>query len=68
MKKPTGNDWVSTKTRLPIEKKAVVTRNADGWSGYSEETILRRKGEFWFYPDWSIRTYYIPMEWKYLEI
>lgn len=65
MKNQPTNDWHFTENELPVERKEVITRNADGWGSYSKETILRRKGEFWFFSDWTQKTYYVPTQWKY---
>jgi hypothetical protein len=60
-----GIDWTSTSKALPTEIREVLTRSHNLWNGFTEPLILRRKGEYWFFPDWTQRVYQVPLEWKY---
>lgn len=69
MKKTKNNppsEWTKTSDRLPEEKREVITRTLGKWGSKREER-LRRKGEFWFFPDYSVRMMNAPDIWRYAD-
>lgn len=58
-----GLDWTSVDELEPNEKELVLTRRKTAY-GFTEPMELRRKGEFWFFPDWSQKIYNAPTQWK----
>lgn len=65
-KKPALAEWREVATELPPEKIEVQTMVNRG-RGKSQEQVLRRKGEFWFFPDWTQRVYFAPTHWRYAD-
>lgn len=57
-----GLDWTDAEKYPPNEKQLVLTRRKTRY-GFTEPLELRRKGEFWFFSDWSQRTYNSPDFW-----
>lgn len=64
---PTGHDWTPTCVALPEEREAVQTCNKNLWNGFTEPVTLRRKGEYWFFSDWSQRVYRQPEYWRRIQ-
>jgi len=60
-----GTDWTETKNHLPEERRLVVARIDQFYKG--NEIELRRKGENWFFPDWTQKYYQEPTHWKYKQ-
>lgn len=48
---------------LPPEDEIVHTRINDGHGQPRNEALLRRQGNLWFFPDYSMYVYYRPTEW-----
>lgn len=61
MNNPTST-WIPVKNKLPEEFKKVLTRRKTRY-GFTEPIELRRKGELWFFPDWTQKTYNEPDFW-----
>lgn len=62
-----GLDWTDVQDAQPPEKALVSTRRKSA-VGYSEPIELRRKGEDWFFPDWTQKiATLVPMQWKYVS-
>lgn len=57
------SNWNQTKIKLPEEGKVVITIS---YGGIEQELV--RKGNLWFYPDYSSYIYYSPVYWKYIGL
>lgn len=54
-----SRDWTLTANQLPEEDKAVQTMDS---GGHVQDLI--RKGNLWFFTDFSMYVYYTPKFWK----
>ena len=52
------NDWNRTADVLPPDGEEVIVMNGH------VETTLKRNGNMWFLPDWSMYVYYTPKVWR----
>jgi hypothetical protein len=55
--------WIAVTDSLPPEREEVETKIHDA-KGCRNETTLRRQGNLWFFPDWSMYVYYRPTHWR----
>ena len=54
--------WTYTSMALPPEGEVVLTLD----SGLNEQKLVR-KGNLWFFPDYSMYVYYVPQAWRQLS-
>lgn len=59
MKKHT---WIKCSDSLPADGDVVRTKIDDA-NGCRNESLLKRQGRLWFFPDGSMYVYYTPTHW-----
>ncbi len=59
-------EWIKVSDELPPEKEEVDTKIHDV-HGCRNEQPLRRRGNLFFFPDWSMYVYYTPTHWRKVD-
>ena len=60
-------DWKKTGDEQPPNGDLVMTKIDDRGGLRNENALLRRKGNLWFFPDYSMYVYYAPTHWVAAE-